>query len=265
MAVAKNLKIVVVKMNLHSGQKVWGLPLLFLSLAFVIWWTNNNHTLFLIFNTQALIFDKYIHQIFWSNITFLGDSLVVLSLLALFIKRHFNWIIAILIGAVITALLVHFFKWFMDIDRPAAVLEQTLFLVNDPPLHYSFPSGHTASIFLFIGVLFLSIQHKTINTFLLLVAILIGFSRIMVAAHFPIDVLVGASFGWFGAYLGVLLTQKIQANKTTKMMIGVFILIASVMLFFHDSGYHNIEILQKTIAISMGLLTVYELKKELYN
>lgn len=264
MVVAKNLKIAVVKFNSQnppSGQKVLILPLIFLSLALWIWLNNSNNALFLLINTQPLIFDKYIHQVFWSNITILGDTLIILSLLALLMKRHFDWIIAVLIGAIITAIFVHFFKWFSDLDRPIAVLEQTLFLVNTPPRSYSFPSGHTASIFLFIGVLFFSIQNKIINTFLLLSAILIGLSRIMVAAHFPVDVLVGASFGWFGAYVGVLLSQKIQPKKLSKIIISLFILIASVMLFFHDSGYHNVEIGQKIIAISMGLLTVYYLKK----
>ena len=262
MAVAKNLKTVVVKMNFQnppSGQKVLGLPLIFLSLALWIWLSNSNNALFLVMNTQPLIFDKYIHQIFWSNITFLGDSLVIISVLALLLKRHFKLILAILIGGIITAVFVHFFKWFTDIDRPFAVLEQTLFLVNKPPTSYSFPSGHTASIFLLIGVLFFSIQNKVINTFLLLSAILIGFSRIMVAAHFPIDILVGASFGWFGAYFGLLLSQKTKSTEVKKIGIRLFILLGSIMLFFHDSGYHNVEILQKTISLSMGLLVIYEL------
>jgi membrane-associated phospholipid phosphatase len=240
-----------------SLPKLFILPLVFLALALWIWLTNNNTHIFLILNTQPLIFSKTSHQIFWSNITLLGDALVIISILALFIKHHFDWIIATLTGGLITAIFVHFFKWFMDIDRPFAVLEQTLFLVNNPPIHSSFPSGHTASIFLLIAILFFSIKNKYLNLFLLASAIIIGFSRIMVAAHWPIDVLVGASFGWFGAYVGLLLSQKIQPKKISKIMIHLFILIASVMLFFHHSGYHNVEILQKTIALSMGLLTIY--------
>jgi membrane-associated phospholipid phosphatase len=240
-----------------SFNKLLILPLIFLALALWIWLTNNNTNIFLILNTQPLIFSKASHQIFWSNMTLLGDTLVIISILALFIKHHFDWIIAVLVGGTITALFVHFFKWFTDIDRPYAVLKQTLFLVNNPPIHYSFPSGHTASIFLLVAIIFFSIKNKIINSLLLIIALIIGFSRIMVAAHWPIDVLVGASFGWFGAYLGLILSRKIQPNKISKIMIHLFILLVSIMLFFHHSGYDDVEILQKTIALSMGLLTIY--------
>jgi membrane-associated phospholipid phosphatase len=65
----------------------------------------------------------------------------------------------------------------------------------DIPLHYSFPSGHSASAFaIFVGISFL-VKLWYWKVILLLIAIIAGFSRIYLAMHFPVDVIAGSLVG----------------------------------------------------------------------
>ncbi|GFP42902.1 undecaprenyl-diphosphatase, partial [Candidatus Hakubella thermalkaliphila] len=86
--------------------------------------------------------------------------------------------------------------------RPACVLENVEVRVR-PVDYYSFPSNHTmiafsvsALTFHFYGLLALP---------MLLLAFLMGLSRIVVGAHFPSDVIVGALLGTLVAILIVSL------------------------------------------------------------
>ena len=60
-------------------------------------------------------------------------------------------------------------------------------------LERSFPSGHTATAFAMFAVL--SLFYPEGKRAFLLLAVLVGIQRIMVCAHFPSDVIVGAMIG----------------------------------------------------------------------
>ena len=62
------------------------------------------------------------------------------------------------------------------------------------PLDYSFPSGHTAASFASAVVLFRTLPKKY-GIPLLILAFLIGFSRMYVGVHYPSDVLGGLLVG----------------------------------------------------------------------
>jgi undecaprenyl-diphosphatase len=67
------------------------------------------------------------------------------------------------------------------------------------PEYASFPSGHATTAFaalVAIGAIF-----PRIRPVLWVYALLIAASRVMVAAHYPSDVIAGAAFGAFGALL----------------------------------------------------------------
>ena len=61
------------------------------------------------------------------------------------------------------------------------------------PTAYSFPSGHTGSSFAAAMGLFLC--HKKLGIPALVLAFVIGLSRLYLFVHFPTDVLVGAVLG----------------------------------------------------------------------
>ncbi|MGC9341470.1 MAG: phosphatase PAP2 family protein, partial [Bacteroidales bacterium] len=96
----------------------------------------------------------------------------------------------------------------------------------DLPLRYSFPSGHSATAFaLFIGISFL-VKSWFLKLILLLIAIIVGFSRVYIAVHFPVDVIAGSligvliSFvcfiwvsGWKKEWLDISLGSRIVKKK----------------------------------------------------
>lgn len=66
-------------------------------------------------------------------------------------------------------------------------------VVISPPGGYSFPSGHTYSSFAAATVLFLG--NKRLGIPAVLLAAMIGFSRLYLYVHFPTDVLAGMILG----------------------------------------------------------------------
>lgn len=96
--------------------------------------------------------------------------------------------------------------------RPYEVIEGLTYLVKKP-VDYSFPSGHTGTSFATAVVLFLSFPKKYSFWFLVL-AVLIGFSRLYVGVHYPTDVLAGAIIGTLIAVGVYLVGTKVQNRKT---------------------------------------------------
>ncbi|MBW2475122.1 MAG: phosphatase PAP2 family protein [Deltaproteobacteria bacterium] len=70
---------------------------------------------------------------------------------------------------------------------------QELTCLMAPPDKFSFPSGHTMTAFSIWGAFFVGIP--LLSHFYLLIALLIGLSRIFLGLHYPTDVLVGAVLG----------------------------------------------------------------------
>ena len=98
------------------------------------------------------------------------------------------------------------------------VLEHSGEVINlliEKPGEYSFPSGHTQSSFAAATVIF--INNKKWGIPALIMAALIGFSRLYVFVHYPTDILVGAFFGVVWAISAVwivkIISEKIAAKK----------------------------------------------------
>ena len=77
--------------------------------------------------------------------------------------------------------------------RPCVVNPAVELLVSCPT-DASFPSGHTAASFAAVGALRAAGSRLWLTS--LVLAILIGFSRLYLYVHWPSDVLFGALLGW---------------------------------------------------------------------
>lgn len=81
--------------------------------------------------------------------------------------------------------------------RPFDQWEHVRLLV-DPTFHlsqYSFPSSHAANIFAAMSFLFLCYRKWAWRVLFVLAAILVGYSRIYIGVHSPLDVGAGAALG----------------------------------------------------------------------
>lgn len=84
------------------------------------------------------------------------------------------------------------------------------------PIDYSFPSGHTGSSFAAACAMYRSLP-KWAGISLLLLAVLIGLSRLYVGVHYPTDVFVGMITGVICGFLGEWLVKKIRRTDTASV------------------------------------------------
>ncbi|WP_404441959.1 phosphatase PAP2 family protein [Sutcliffiella horikoshii] len=148
---------------------------------------------------------------------FFYPALVIITII-LFIKR--NWYLALFLWANLLGvrLLNTLLKTIFSRDRPSLdhVVEAGF---------YSYPSGHSMNSMAFFGAIaflcFLIIKQSWLRNTLVTVCFvligLIGFSRIYLGVHYPLDVLGGFAMGasWFlflsGIYLKVVHNKKMNS------------------------------------------------------
>ena len=144
-------------------------------------------------------------------ITWLGDKgllWIVLGLGILFFQKGkrdtgFRVLLALLLGLLICNLLL---KNAVGRIRPFALNDAVQLLVP-PPSDPSFPSGHTTAAFAAATVLIC--DHWKGRWIVLIVAILVAFSRLYLYVHFLTDVICGALIGIFCGWLSGLLWHKV--------------------------------------------------------
>ncbi len=104
---------------------------------------------------------------------------------------------ALALGALCTNVVL---KHLVARPRPWLTVEGLSFLVveHDPN---SFPSGHTCAAFSAAGIWFMALPKRWMGITGLVLAALMGFSRLYVGVHFPSDVLAGAIIGLICAWL----------------------------------------------------------------
>ena len=118
--------------------------------------------------------------------------------------------VALLIGFLITNVTL---KPLVERTRPYDI-NNTIELLIKPPNDYSFPSGHTSAAFAFSTALFFN--NKKIGIPFLIMAFIIGFSRLYLYVHFPTDVLAGAVIGLLSGYIGYRLTKEKSSCKLSR-------------------------------------------------
>ncbi|WP_299526293.1 phosphatase PAP2 family protein [uncultured Methanobrevibacter sp.] len=118
-------------------------------------------------------------------------------------------LIAIL-GLAITSLLVSIIKPTVGELRPFLVLPHVNLLVQENGM-YSFPSGHTSLVFTIATILGLSYKFKNVKLIYITLAIatIVGFSRIYLGVHYPVDVFGGIIVGVLSGLLSLKLGEGI--------------------------------------------------------
>jgi membrane-associated phospholipid phosphatase len=92
----------------------------------------------------------------------------------------------------------------------------------EPALHFSFPSGHATSGFIFYGLIaYLFWKTKAPRTLRIIVAtiliawaLLIGFSRVYLRVHYASDVLAGFCNGAAWLLLSILMMERMKKKAT---------------------------------------------------
>jgi membrane-associated phospholipid phosphatase len=204
---------------------------------------------------------RYIPESFWASITLMGDAWMVSVLLLLFARKYPNIIWAGVLAALCTTVIVQSLKHSLVLPRPPLIIPpEELMLIGPEYRHASFPSGHSTSIWVFISVWLFTIYRRWTAVGLLVGASVISLSRVMVGAHWPVDITMGAFIGWLGGWAGVQMAQRWRWGMTLtgRRIIVAILLIAAVMLVGYDSGYSQAGYLVNTIAITCLLFGGYQ-------
>lgn len=143
---------------------------------------------------------------FFSAIGEAGIVWIVICVGMLFPKKTRMWAVAGLVAMLVTWLSGEvILKNLIGRVRPCNVNLAVDMLV-DRPSSYSFPSGHTSSSFACATVIFR--MNKKWGIGALILAALIGFSRLYNYVHFPTDVLAGMLWGILLASVVVWVFKK---------------------------------------------------------
>ena len=146
---------------------------------------------------------------FWTN---LGDGVIWVIVAGLILKYRKKQLPLLIAVIVISTLITQLTKNYIvpAEPRPTAAITKTnlIHTVTGVELHtaYSFPSGHTATAFCIFLMGCWLINKRWVVPVGFVYALLVGYSRIYLAQHFPLD--VGA--GMFVAIVTVLLSILIQ-------------------------------------------------------
>jgi membrane-associated phospholipid phosphatase len=210
--------VIVMSDSLRSPW-AWLPPAGALALAAGIVATGTNRALFLWLNHAG----QAVGDPVWFHLTMLGDGAVALALVLPWIRRAPRLFWAALLAAVVAGLWTQVTKEFVDVPRPLSVFAVGEFHQAGPAYRrVSFPSGHAAAAFGLAGIWVMGTEGGRLwRVLLLLLASLIGLSRIMVGVHWPLDILWGMLGGWLGAWSGLALQARSQRHWPTSGWAGM--------------------------------------------
>ena len=164
-------------------------------------------------------------NVFFINYTFMGDGIFAICLIAVFFfyfkKRQQSF--ALLYAFLISGIASQIIKNLVNSPRPKLYFEAGTYLhfIDGVTVtgNSGFPSGHTATAFAIATVLVLIMKNKNLQLLILAAATLVGYSRIYLAQHFLLDVIVGALLGSICGLLSVYLAQnRIVIKRSIKKM-----------------------------------------------
>ncbi len=238
----------MIKTTPLASPWTWAVPLVGLLLFILIGLSGLNHALFLTMNHWLFLKPEAI----WINVTLFGDAGMVLVLALPFVGRRPDLIGSGLLAGVIAAVVVNAAKEFFLIDRPPAVLAVEQFhQLGNRFGGTSFPSGHTAAIFVFAGIFALLPFPNRLRVGVLLFAALVGISRIAVGAHWPMDVTAGLVVGWASAFVGVQLVKWLRGEYVWAQRGAALFLIFTVyyLIFLHHDGDRQARLLEISVPL----------------
>jgi len=162
----------------------------------------------------------------WLVITSKFSSIPLYAVLLFLVFKQFGWkttlIVMVLVAAMITATdqLANLFKHGFERPRPCqeAHLKEIIRFIAPRCGRFGYFSAHAASsmaLAVFIGLLFKN-TYKYLPYFMLFWAAIIGYSRVYLGVHYPLDVVTGFGIGGLLGYLFYWLQQKWVIRNTSQ-------------------------------------------------
>jgi membrane-associated phospholipid phosphatase len=165
---------------------------------------------------------------FWAWMTSLGDTSVAVTLIWLLLPKNPQSLVRLSFAFILGSLLSPTIKHYFDYPRPLAVLGDSVMVVGPSLQTHGYISGHTLTAFLVAALVVYSYQTWWVWG-AILVAALVGISRIMVGAHWPCDVFIGALVGWGAGQLAKYLADALpSAAEKIFSLLGMLLLLIAI-------------------------------------
>jgi membrane-associated phospholipid phosphatase len=177
------------------------------------------------------------------NITQIGDALIFLSLLSIFIVYTPKLWEALLSASLLSMVLSSVLKNLFLVPRPAVALDNSSFIIIGERAvgHASLPSGHSITVFTTLTVLLFAFMpqkpgYKLLWVFsVVITGFLIAFTRVGVGAHYPLDVVTGSIVGFISGLTGIFISRSSRiwawvGNKKYHPVFIVLMLVCAVIL-----------------------------------
>ena len=189
----------------------------------------------LIFTVVILLYDKltifyfvnshfnpFFDQFFY-YVTALGNgwtySIIMLAMLFVNFRYVLIFFSALFVKTIVVQCLKHFV--FPDHLRPYELVGNITGFHSvkgvDLLHYYSFPSGHSASIFCLAVLLSLIIKKNYLTLLFIIIAIVSGYSRMYLSQHFSVDVYAGSIIGILTAYMSYWYFNILQPAKLNRI------------------------------------------------
>lgn len=169
---------------------------------------------FLLLNSNLGVVADY----FFRYTTHLGDGLMWIPLLFIFFRYRKNFLPLLIAAFACSTIITQVFKYFIMPNEPRPVLAipntSLIHFVHGVQVHEisSFPSGHTTTAFVFF-LLIAAVTNRIIFVVAgFIVALAVGYSRVYLAQHFPLDV----AGGIIAALLTMILSLLVQSRWSSK-------------------------------------------------
>lgn len=194
-----------------------------------------------------------------TTLTMFGEGLWAMALISplLLIAPRAN--AAALFAAPFVLVFTHLPKLLIHWPRPGTVLmTQGAHLLDAPMAMNTFPSGHAVVAGMVGAVLILGWgllkRHPWAHLPMLVGTALVCWSRVAVGAHWPADVMVGASLGMLAGYLGTALSQRCyQDTARGSTVVFAFYAVGALALAFTRT--HNpLQDQVRTLLCGLGVL-----------
>lgn len=222
---------------------------IFFAIAFVFWFLTGLEKSILVFHNAV-----YHNEYLLSSLKFITHAgipiiLVIYSILLLKYLRekksdpdNLEIFLAIFFTLFIAGVAGDVLKMIIGRERPVVELASLIERVK-PFRSLSFPSGHATKVMaLTIPFLLFSLKNvKLLNLYksmVLLVAMIVAYSRIALQAHYPSDVIGGAAFAFLFFPIAVLLAGKYFKNHEpgkVRNLIIFLICLAFILAFIEMS------------------------------
>ncbi|WP_225321406.1 phosphatase PAP2 family protein [Rhizosphaericola mali] len=156
---------------------------------------------------------SYTADIIFTFFTELGSGYILIPIgIYLLFKKNYKAILSFTIILLMNSLIVSILKHYFYEPRP--LLSYGKAVVQTAPWvelyqKYSFPSGHTALSFAIATYVAILFKNSKVQFFAFAIAACIGYSRVYLGEHFPIDVCCGSILGFTVACLYFIIKEWI--------------------------------------------------------